>query len=54
MNTSVSPDARRIWLNVRWPLAFFAFVLVAGAVLTLAGEQPNRDFLDPASYQPRG
>ncbi|MFD8495653.1 DUF4350 domain-containing protein [Amycolatopsis sp. NPDC059657] len=54
MSTSVSPDARRIWLNVRWPLAFIVFVLVAGAVLTLAGGQPNREFLDPASYQPKG
>ncbi|WP_370946875.1 DUF4350 domain-containing protein [Amycolatopsis sp. cg5] len=54
MSTSVSPDARGIWLKARWPLAFIALLLVAGAALTLAGGQPNRDFLDPASYQPRG
>ncbi|WP_236795915.1 DUF4350 domain-containing protein [Amycolatopsis sp. GM8] len=52
--TTVSPDARRIWLAARAPV-FIAVVLLLGAVaLVLARDDGNHGALDPGSADPGG
>jgi hypothetical protein len=52
--TTVSPDARRIWLAARGPV-FIAIVLILGAVvLVLAKDNGNHGTLDSGSTDPGG
>ncbi|WP_033295075.1 DUF4350 domain-containing protein [Amycolatopsis jejuensis] len=54
MSTAVSPDLRRIWRGVRFPLAILLLiVLVALGIVLSRGSQTSGE-LEPGSYEPRG
>ncbi|MQA63742.1 MAG: DUF4350 domain-containing protein [Actinophytocola sp.] len=52
--TSVSPDARRIWLAARAPLAIVALIVAGGIVAALAKGGSQGGALDPRSAAPDG
>lgn len=52
--TATSPDARRIWLAARAPLAIVALIVTGGIVLALAHGSSQGGALDPRSAAPAG
>lgn len=52
--TATSPDARRIWLAARAPLAIVALIVAGGIVLALANGSSQGGALDPRSAAPGG
>jgi hypothetical protein len=54
VSTAVSPDARRIWQGVRWPLAIVAVIVATGVVVMLSRGDQTLGALEPGSYEPGG
>ncbi|WP_414935560.1 DUF4350 domain-containing protein [Amycolatopsis sp. cmx-11-51] len=52
--TSVSPDARRIWRGVRFPLAVVLLIVLTGTLLVLFRGEQTTGALEPGSYEPGG
>ncbi|MPY79865.1 MAG: DUF4350 domain-containing protein [Actinophytocola sp.] len=52
--TQVSPDARRVWLAARGPLAILLVIIAVAIVLTLLRGNSEGGRLDPRSADPNG
>ncbi len=52
--TSVSPDARRVWIAARAPIAIAALIVAGAAIVTLLSSTDTRSALDPSSAAQQG